>query len=732
MRTTVALAGVMVLVSGSLQPVLAYDATATVTVKFGTAAGEMPAPSSGINANVAPGGVPFPGDRGWTANGVNELAQPANDTFFTTAEGYNSVSIYNSAFAESSDYGAGTADDCLTPLPGYEQVSLRKYGCRVTDTVFSSSPYSPAFQYSPISDVGPRAGVAIGTLTANDTTLTGTLTIYGSTDEPTGAATTVSSSGTRVSASPGDGTDGYNYRTADGSPFGNAWYGITTGGTLTFNLTGTFTATNWEIDGGTVQFTDPGFACAQGGFGAIDPDGAGPLPTDGLAGTLCTYSEVGGGFQTDGGAQSWGMDRDGQGGGFTAPDMIDVRDAAGTTTLATLSGVLASLVVDGSGNISTASGEFRRALGSASGGCTNHIRWDSAESRISCGTLTSGGLEIVGSVGAADTDPDAFSFPDAIGAPLDSLVESDPVTITGFNQPVDISVTNGEYSVNCTGEFTSTDGVGAVLPGDTLCVRHNSAATANADTVTTVTVGTGASNTATFTSTTTASDTIPDPFSFTDQTDVAVSTEVVSNEVTITGINAAAPISVTGGEYSIGCNGTFTAAAGTVNDGDTVCVRHTSSADFSTDTDTVLDVGGVVDTFTSTTEAEDTTPAAFSFDDVADVEISTEVESNEVTITGINAPAPISVEGGEYSIGCTGSFTNDDGTIDPGDSVCVRHTSSSTPGGVTDTELTVGGVSDIFSSTTILDEDIDGGSSSLDLLMLALLGLASLVRRRSR
>jgi hypothetical protein len=730
MRIAAALAGVLVLVSGSLQPVLAYDATATVTVKFGTVSGEMPAPSSGINANVAPGGVPFPGDRGWTANGVNSIDQPANDTYFTTAEGYNSVSMYNSAFAESSDYGEGTADDCLTPLPGYEEVSLRKYGCRVTDTVFSTSPYSPAFQYSPVSDVGPRAGVAIGTLTANDTTLTGTLTIYSSTDEPTGATITVSSSGTRVSASPGDGTDGYNYRTADGSPFGNAWYGVTTAGTLTFNLTGTFTATNWEIDGGTVQFTDPGFACAQGGFGAIDPDGAGPLPTDGLAGTLCTYSGVGGGFQTDGGAQSWGMDLDGQGGGFTVPDMIEVRDAAGTNTLATLSGVLASLVVDGSGNISTASGEFRRALGSASGGCTDHIRWDSAESRISCGTLTTGGLEIVGSVGAADTDPDAFSFPDATDVPLDSLVESDPATITGINQPAIIVVSGGEYSINCTGEFTAADGI--ILPGDALCLRHTSSAFPGTDTETIVTIGGGPTNTATFRSTTSLSDTIPDAFSFTDQVRVPVSSEVVSNEVTITGINAAAPISVTGGEYSIGCNGTFTATGGTVNDGDTVCVRHTSSPDFSTDTDTVLDIGGVTDTFTSTTEAEDITPDAFSFTDQADVPISSEVVSNEVTITGINAAAPISVSGGEYSIGCTGSFTNDDGAIDPGDTVCVRHTSSSTPGGVTDTELTVGGVSDIFSSTTILDEDIDGGSSSLDLLMLALLGLGGLVRRRSR
>ena len=62
-------------------------------------------------------------------------------------------------------------------------------------------------------------------------------------------------------------------------------------------------------------------------------------------------------------------------------------------------------------------------------------------------------------------------------------------------------------------------------------------------------------------STTAASDTTPNAFTFTDQTGVAVSTEVTSAAITVAGIDAAAAISITGGTYQIG-SGTFTNSAG--------------------------------------------------------------------------------------------------------------------------------------------------------------------------
>lgn len=100
-------------------------------------------------------------------------------------------------------------------------------------------------------------------------------------------------------------------------------------------------------------------------------------------------------------------------------------------------------------------------------------------------------------------------------------------------------------------------------------------------------------------------DTTPDPFSFTSRTAIEPNTAVTSNTVTITGITGPAEISVTGGEYSISCgSATFRSSNSMVNSGDTVCVRHTTSSAFSTDTVTTLTIGGVSGTFTSTTRAQ--------------------------------------------------------------------------------------------------------------------------------
>lgn len=100
------------------------------------------------------------------------------------------------------------------------------------------------------------------------------------------------------------------------------------------------------------------------------------------------------------------------------------------------------------------------------------------------------------------------------------------------------------------------------------------------------------------------SDTTPDQFAFTDQTDVAVSATITSAAITVTGIDAAAAITVTGGTYDINGSGTFVSTEGTVSNGDTVRARHTSSASYVTATNTTVTIGGVSDIFTSTTRVE--------------------------------------------------------------------------------------------------------------------------------
>ena len=107
-----------------------------------------------------------------------------------------------------------------------------------------------------------------------------------------------------------------------------------------------------------------------------------------------------------------------------------------------------------------------------------------------------------------------------------------------------------------------------------------------------------------------------------------MSTVTTSNPITVAGINAATPISITGGTYSIN-GGAYTSSAGTVNSGNTVTVRVTSSASYSTAVNATLTIGGVSDTFSVTTldapTLPDTTPDAFSFTDQTGVALSTPI-----------------------------------------------------------------------------------------------------------
>lgn len=105
-----------------------------------------------------------------------------------------------------------------------------------------------------------------------------------------------------------------------------------------------------------------------------------------------------------------------------------------------------------------------------------------------------------------------------------------------------------------------------------------------------------------------SADTTPDQFTLTDQTGVALGTVIESNAITVSGVDADTdvPVSITGGEYAVDAGagfGAFTSAATNAQLGYQIKVRHTSSATNSAPTNTTLDVGGVTDTFTTTTLA---------------------------------------------------------------------------------------------------------------------------------
>jgi hypothetical protein len=95
----------------------------------------------------------------------------------------------------------------------------------------------------------------------------------------------------------------------------------------------------------------------------------------------------------------------------------------------------------------------------------------------------------------------------------------------------------------------------------------------------------------------------------------------------------------------------------------------------------------------------DSTPNPFGLSDLYDVDVSKRVRARAV-ITGIEAPALVQIQGGQYSVGCTTTFTTEPGRIRPGQSICVRHTAAAAGGQEVATFLSIGGVSEWFTSTT--------------------------------
>lgn len=99
---------------------------------------------------------------------------------------------------------------------------------------------------------------------------------------------------------------------------------------------------------------------------------------------------------------------------------------------------------------------------------------------------------------------------------------------------------------------------------------------------------------------------------------------------------------------------------------------------------------------------EDSTPSAFSFVDITNAALSTVYESNAITVAAIEAQATpaITITGGEYSVN-GGTYTSSAGTVTLGDSVTVRCTSSGSNSTAVNVALTIGGVSDTYTVTTL-------------------------------
>ena len=102
-----------------------------------------------------------------------------------------------------------------------------------------------------------------------------------------------------------------------------------------------------------------------------------------------------------------------------------------------------------------------------------------------------------------------------------------------------------------------------------------------------------------------AIDTVPDQFSLGgDATNAYPNNVYAARSVTVSGINATTPISITNGTYAVGSNITannFTSNSGTVENGDVVAIRGVAPSTYNTSKDITLNIGGVTDTWRITT-----------------------------------------------------------------------------------------------------------------------------------
>ena len=200
-----------------------------------------------------------------------------------------------------------------------------------------------------------------------------------------------------------------------------------------------------------------------------------------------------------------------------------------------------------------------------------------------------------------------------------------------------------------------------------------------------------------------AGNTAASAFTFNPNSPVGLGLSQISNLITIAGLSTgtSANFSITGGTYSK--NGSaYIYTTGTAVNGDTFRVKHTSSSSYSTSVTTTLTVGGTSGSFVSTTVAPTLAPNTFTFTDQSPVDRGLPQTSNLITVAGLSSgySTSVSVSGGTYSKN-GGAYTSaTDNTVVNDDTFRVRHTSSSVVSTAVNTTLTIGGVSDIYTTTT--------------------------------
>ena len=195
--------------------------------------------------------------------------------------------------------------------------------------------------------------------------------------------------------------------------------------------------------------------------------------------------------------------------------------------------------------------------------------------------------------------------------------------------------------------------------------------------------------------------------SFADRSAVPTGTLVNSETVTLSGFTGKLAVSLPAGgsgnpQYRIG-NGAFTNAAGEIEAGQTLTLRHLSAASAAVARSSQVTVGSSTATFRSTTGAEDRTPDAFNFGVKAYAEPGSWAESVTVTPSGFNAALTVTPSSNaEFRIVSSGSDSGwvRSGSVSPGQSIAIRHRASGTKLQYTKSSLKLGTETGGYTSRT--------------------------------
>ena len=296
-----------------------------------------------------------------------------------------------------------------------------------------------------------------------------------------------------------------------------------------------------------------------------------------------------------------------------------------------------------------------------------------------------------------DAVPNEFNFGFKKNIATNSSVRSDEVVVSGINTATSISIDNGTFTVN-------GSSVSEVNSGDRVVVTLTSGALGETKKAT-VTIG-GVEGK--FVVSSESKDSMPVIIgSFQSVVGVEKATSVVSHEITITDINVDVPVSISGAELSI--NGADFITSGTVSIGDKVKVRVTSANAFDSKKEVYLSIGTVVVPFITQTKSDpvvpDKVPNSFSFNAQTTRVANTPINSESITISSINEAVKITVKDGKYSVNGR-DFRSDETTVNAGDKV-VLQVLSADYGSSEKARVTIGGVSAMFSVTTIKDDTLD-------------------------